>query len=173
MQVTEPRRRPVRRAGPSQIKMCGFCRPFRAMRGRFWICLAPIALSSALGRLAAPGPSFWKGNILGIKACSPSGLSCSPTLFNRLAGTTEYVLYNNGVEDPQRYGWATDRGILEGSSDPQLSAPGLQQVGLRKSSSGFCGRPILQHWHMRGQHGQLVDHKSRQARPTSLAREQL
>ena len=68
--------------------------------------------SSALRRLAVPGSSFWKGNILWIKACSPSGLSCSPTLFNRLAGTTEYVLYNNGVEDPQRYGWATDRGIL-------------------------------------------------------------
>ena len=31
MQVTEPRRRPVRRPGPSQIKMYGFCRPFRAM----------------------------------------------------------------------------------------------------------------------------------------------
>ena len=88
------------------------------------------------------GPQFWKGNILGIKACSPAGLSCSPTLFNRLAGTTEYVLYNNGVKDPQRYSWATDRGILEGSSDPWLSAPGLQQVGLRKSSSGFCWRPI-------------------------------
>ena len=123
--------------------------------------------------MVAPGPSFWKGNSLWIKACSPSGLSCSPTLFNRLAGTTEYVLYNNGVEDPQRYGWATDRGILEGSSDPWLSAPGLQQVGLHKSSSGFCRWPILQHWYMRGQHNQLVDHKSRQARPTGLAREQL
>ena len=31
VQVTEPRRRPVRRPGPSQIKMYGFCRPFRAM----------------------------------------------------------------------------------------------------------------------------------------------
>ena len=31
VQVTEPRRRPVRRPGPSQIKMCGFCRPFCAM----------------------------------------------------------------------------------------------------------------------------------------------
>ena len=31
VQVTEPRRRPVRRPGPSQIKMHGFCRPFRAM----------------------------------------------------------------------------------------------------------------------------------------------
>ena len=32
VQVTEPRRRPVRRPGPSQIKMCGFCRLFRAMK---------------------------------------------------------------------------------------------------------------------------------------------
>ena len=31
MQVTGPRRRSVRRPGPSQIKMYGFCRPFRAM----------------------------------------------------------------------------------------------------------------------------------------------
>ena len=31
VQVTGPRRRPVRRPGPSQIKMYGFCRPFRAM----------------------------------------------------------------------------------------------------------------------------------------------
>ena len=30
VQVTEPRRRPVRRPGPSQIKMYGFCRLFRA-----------------------------------------------------------------------------------------------------------------------------------------------
>ena len=30
-QVTEPRRRPVRWPGPSQIKMYGFCRLFRAM----------------------------------------------------------------------------------------------------------------------------------------------
>ena len=29
--VTEPRRRPVRWPGPSQIKMYGFCRLFRAM----------------------------------------------------------------------------------------------------------------------------------------------
>ena len=34
VQVTEPRRRPVRRPGPSQIKMCGFCRPFRAMHAQ-------------------------------------------------------------------------------------------------------------------------------------------
>ena len=34
MQVTEPRRRPVCRPGPSQIKMCGFCRPFHAMTER-------------------------------------------------------------------------------------------------------------------------------------------
>ena len=33
VQVTEPRRRPVRRPGPSQIKMHGFCRLFRAMPG--------------------------------------------------------------------------------------------------------------------------------------------
>ena len=91
---------------------------------------------------ASPGPSFWKGNILGIKSLLASRAELQPYLFNRLAGTTEYVLYNNGVKDPQRYGWATDRGILEGSSDPWLSAPGLQQVGLRKSSSGFCWRPI-------------------------------
>ena len=31
VQVTEPRRRQVRRPGLSQIKMCGFCRLFRAM----------------------------------------------------------------------------------------------------------------------------------------------
>ena len=31
VQVTEPRRRPFRRPGPSQIKMYGFCRLFRAM----------------------------------------------------------------------------------------------------------------------------------------------
>ena len=31
VQVTEPRRRSVRRPGPSQIKMYGFCRPFRTM----------------------------------------------------------------------------------------------------------------------------------------------
>ena len=31
VQVTEPRRRPVRRPGPSQIKMCRVCGPFRAM----------------------------------------------------------------------------------------------------------------------------------------------
>ena len=74
------------------------------------------------------GPHFGRGIFWGIKVCSPSGLSGSPTLSNRLAGTTEYVLYNNGVEDPQLYGWATDRGILEGSSDPWLSAPGLQQA---------------------------------------------
>ena len=39
VQVTEPRRRPVRRPGPSQIKMYGFCRPFRAMSAvapNFW-----------------------------------------------------------------------------------------------------------------------------------------
>ena len=104
-------------------------------RGRFWTRLAPIAWSSALRRLAAPGPSFWKGNILGIQACSTSGLSCSANPFNR----TEYRLYNNGVEDHQRYGWATDRGILLGSSGPWLSAPGLQRVGLPKSSSGSVG----------------------------------
>ena len=31
VQVTEPQRRPVRRPGPSQIKMYGFCHLFRAM----------------------------------------------------------------------------------------------------------------------------------------------
>ena len=32
VQVTEPRRRPVRRPGLSQIKMYEFCRLFRAMQ---------------------------------------------------------------------------------------------------------------------------------------------
>ena len=72
-----------------------------------------VQCAQTIGRFS--GPHFWKGNVVWIKACSPPGLSCSPTLFNRLAGTTEYVLYNNGVEDPQRYGpvygWATGRGI--------------------------------------------------------------
>ena len=109
-----------------------------------------------------------EGEYFGIQACSPSGLSCSANPFNR----TEYILYNNGVENHQRYGWATDRGILFGSSGPWLSAPGLQRVGLPKSSSGFCWRPIQQHRYRQVQHDQLVDHKSRQARLTSLAREQ-
>ena len=126
-------------------------------------------------RLAVLGPRFRKGNNLWRKACltSISGPGCSPTMFNQLVGTTEYVLYNNGVEDSQRSGWATGHGILWGSSDLWDSSPGLQQVGLPKSSSGFSWQPILQHWYTPGQHDKLVDHKSRQVRLTSLAREQL
>ena len=115
-----------------------------------------------------------RGN-LWIKACSSSisGPGCSPTMFNRLVGTTEYVLYNNGVEDSQRLGWATGHGFLWGSSDLCDSTPGLQLVGLPKTSSGFSWQPILRHWYTPGQHDQLVDHKSGQVRLTSLAREQL
>ena len=69
----------------------------------------PVQCAQKIGRSWA---LILEGEYVVDIACSPSGLSCSPTLFNRLAGTTEYVLYNNGVEDPQRYGWVTDRGIM-------------------------------------------------------------
>ena len=45
VQVTEPQQRPVRRPGPSQIKMCGFCRPFRACEHE---CMAGHQTSTSL-----------------------------------------------------------------------------------------------------------------------------
>ena len=65
---------------------------------------------NALRRLAAPGPHFGR-EYFGDKSLLTMRAELQPCLFNQLVGTTEYALYNNGVEDPQRYDWATDRGI--------------------------------------------------------------